>query len=208
MKILFQGDSITDCGRNRDVTWPNDGLGQGYANLAASRLLADLPAKGLEFFNRGISGNRVVDLYARWKVDALNLRPDVISILIGVNDTWHEYGSQNGVEPARYADIYRMLLQWTCKELPQVKLVLMEPFCLVTGEAVTDAWLEEMAERGKIVSALADEFGAIFVPLQDKLNAATEKAPVRYWLRDGVHPAPAGCALIADAWVDAVTPLL
>jgi len=208
MKILFQGDSITDCGRGREIVDPNLQLGSGYANIAASQLLAKYPEKGLEFLNRGISGNRVVDLYARWKIDALNLKPDLISILIGVNDTWHEYGSQNGVEPDRYGEIYRMLLEWTKRELPNVKLVLMEPFCLVVGDTVKEHWLEEMAERAKIVKSLADEFGAVFVPLQDKLNTATAKAPASYWLRDGVHPAPAGCSLIADAWMNAVLTLI
>jgi acyl-CoA thioesterase I len=208
MKILFQGDSITDAGRGREIAEPNIQLGSGYAMLAAAQLLAKYPGKDLEFLNRGISGNRVVDLYARWKIDALNLQPDIISILVGVNDTWHEYGSNNGVEPERYANIYRMLLEWTKQELPDVKLVLMEPFCLVTGDSVTEAWLTEMGERAKIVSSLAEEFGAVYVSLQDKFNTVTAQAPAKYWLRDGVHPAPAGCALIADAWMEAVTPLI
>ncbi len=208
MRILFQGDSITDAGRGREVEDANFQLGSGYAFVAASEMLFKHPEKDLLFYNRGISGNRVVDLYARWKIDAINLAPDVISIMIGVNDTWHEYGRQNGVEPERYEQIYRMLLDWTLKELPEVKLVLMEPFCLVTGEAVTEEWLLEMGERSAIVKKLAAEYNTVFVPLQDKFNAALDKAPVSYWLRDGVHPAPAGCALIAEAWLEAVTPLI
>ena len=208
MKILFQGDSITDAGRSREVDDANTQLGGGYAFVAASEMLLKHPEKDLLFYNRGISGNRVVDLYARWKIDAINLGPDMISILIGVNDTWHEYGRQNGVEPERYEQIYRMLLDWTLKELPNVKLVLMEPFCLVTGEAVTEDWLSEMGERAAIVKKLAAEYNTVFVPLQEKFNAALDKAPVSYWLRDGVHPAPAGCALIAEAWIEAVTPLI
>ena len=130
-KILFQGDSITDAGRARDAALPaNTGLGLGYPHLIAGRLLSQCPKRGYQFFNRGIGGNRVVDLYARWKVDALNMRPDLISILIGVNDTWHEFGSRNGVEVDRYATVYRMLLEWTRKELPQTKLVICEPFVL------------------------------------------------------------------------------
>ena len=208
MKILFQGDSITDAGRGREATKANTQLGSGYAFIAASEMLFKHPEKNLLFQNRGISGNRVVDLYARWKIDAINLAPDIISIMIGVNDTWHEYGTQNGVEPERYELIYRMLLDWTLKELPNVQFVLMEPFCLVTGEAVTEDWLLEMGERAAIVKNLAEDYNAVFVPLQDKFNAALEQAPVSYWLGDGVHPAPAGCALIAEAWMEAVTPLI
>ena len=108
--ILFQGDSITDCGRSREANVPNTGLGGGYPFMAAAHLLCAKAEDGLKFFNRGISGNRIVDLYARWKIDGLNLNPDVISILIGVNDTWHAFGSNNGVEVPRFEQFYRMLL--------------------------------------------------------------------------------------------------
>ena len=137
--ILFQGDSITDAGRNREqqgvVNGPYGGTGYGYPLFASARLLADQPQAGLQFYNLGISGNRVVDLYARWKIDALNIKPDILSILIGVNDTWHEKARQNGVEVPRYEMIFRMLLEWTKKELPETKLVLMEPFVFLS-EAV------------------------------------------------------------------------
>ena len=122
--ILFQGDSITDCGRDRNAAGPNAGLGEGYAAMAATALLNRKGGGRLQIYNRGISGNRIVDLYARWKIDGLNLEPDVISILIGVNDTWHEFGSRNGVEVPRYEQFYRMLLEWTVRDRPGVKLVL------------------------------------------------------------------------------------
>ena len=102
-RILFQGDSITDAGRSRDANLPpNAGLGGGFPGMIAAMLLSRYPARGYQIINRGISGNRVVDLYARWKADALNLSPDLISILIGVNDTWHEFGGKNGVEVDRW----------------------------------------------------------------------------------------------------------
>ena len=128
--ILFQGDSITDCGRNVPgaAGYNSHGLGPGYPLLIASRLYCDAPERDWNIINRGISGNRVVDLYARWKIDALNLRPDLISILIGVNDTWHEFNSANGVEVPRYERIYREILQWTRQELPNVRFALMDPF--------------------------------------------------------------------------------
>ncbi len=206
-KILFQGDSITDAGRTMQDSVLLK-MGTGYPHFAAARLQADFPGEKFEFENRGISGNRVVDLYARWKLDALNLEPELISILIGVNDTWHEFSRQNGVELDRYEMIYRMLLKWTCEKLPGVKLVLMEPFCLAS-ELVTEAWILEIRERAVIVRKLAEEFHALFIPLQELLTVAAEKSGSNLAiLRDGVHPTPLGHQLIADAWLAAVTPLL
>ena len=133
--LLFQGDSITDC--SRAITEAEDTrhtfLGSGYVSLLAAEIYGDQPEKDWRIFNRGISGNRVVDLYARWKVDALVLKPDVLSILIGVNDTWHEYNRQNGVEVPRYEEFLRRLISWTKDTLPEVKIVLLEPFVLPFG---------------------------------------------------------------------------
>ena len=207
--ILFQGDSITDCGRAAcgGAGFDSKGLGPGYPGMIAARLACDRPGVEWDFINRGISGNRVVDLYARWKIDALNLKPDFLSILIGVNDTWHEFGSPNGVEIPRYERFYRELIEWTQRELPSVKLVLLEPFVLCFG-AVSDPWLPEIAERARIVRTLAEEYSALFVPLQDLFSEAAKKAPPSHWLVDGVHPTAAGHQLIADAWLRAVSPLL
>lgn len=205
--ILFQGDSITDCGRARDAAVPNTGLGSGYALFAAGRMLHDMPGKNLQFWNKGISGNRVVDLYARWKIDALNLKPDLISILIGVNDTWHEFASENGVEVERYGEIYSMLLSWTVEKLPRTKIILMEPFVLQCG-AVGKDWPAEIDQRRKIVKKLAAEFNATFLPLQALFNAAATKNSPEYWLRDGVHPSCAGHMLIADTWVKTALKLI
>jgi acyl-CoA thioesterase I len=205
--ILFQGDSITDTGRNREIAEPNRGaaLGSGYVNLIAARLLQERPQDNLSFYNRGISGNRVTDLYARWKVDGINLQPDLISILIGVNDTWHEFMVGNGVEVDRYTTIYRMLLDYTKQRLPNVQLVLCEPFVLPCG-VVTDGWIAEMDERRQVVRDLAGEFDAIFVPFQGVLDEALQQADPAYWAADGVHPTPAGHRLLADAWLAAVLP--
>ena len=207
--ILFQGDSITDCSRSReatlDVTRPVD-FGCGYPNLVTGTLLAANPGQ-YQCFDRGISGNRVVDLYARWKIDALNLKPDMISILIGVNDVWHEFSRGNGVETERYAEIYRMLLAWTRKVLPEVKLMILEPFAL-ESEVVSPEFLADVKDHAAAAKAVAEEFNAVFVPLQDKLDAAAKLAPNSYWLFDGVHPTPAGHRLIADEWLKASESLL
>lgn len=206
MKILFQGDSVTDAGRTGSCS-PGTGLGGGYPLFVAGQLGSRYPDKEFEVLNRGVVGNRVVDLYARWKIDALNLRPDLISILIGVNDTWHEKGSRNGVEPERYERVYRELVSWTRKALPDVELVLCEPFMLPFG-AADAGWTGEMRERGAIVRDLAAESGAVFVPFQRTLDEAAGLADGRHWLSDGVHPTCSGHALLAEAWLEAAAPLL
>jgi lysophospholipase L1-like esterase len=205
--ILFQGDSITDTQRNREIAQPNYGqaLGNGYANLVASTLLHRHPRLNLQFYNRGISGNRVVDLYARWRVDAINLRSTVISILIGVNDTWHRFGSDNGVEVDRYEQVYRMLLEYTRSQLPSVQLILCEPFVLPCG-VVQPAWQEEMAARQTVVKGLANDFDAIFVPFQSAFDEVANTPSPAYWLGDGVHPTPAGHHLMAETWMQTVLP--
>ena len=207
--ILFQGDSITDCGREKcgGAGFDCHGLGPGYPGMIAARLQCDRPEVDWTFINLGISGNRIVDLYARWKKDCLNLRPDAVSILIGVNDTWHEVVRQNGVEVPRYARIYRELLAWTKHELPEVKFVLLDPFlCPEAGECA--AMIDEVAERRTVVAELAAEFGAVHVRTQELFDAAARRAPQSHWSADGVHPTPAGQQLIADAWIAAAAPIL
>lgn len=207
--LLFQGDSITDCGRNATggAGYPAVGFGPGYPGLIASKLLGEQPEKQWNIINRGISGNRVVDLYARWRIDALNLSPDLISILIGVNDTWHEFGSQNGVEVPRYDEFYRRLLDWTLEKLPSVKLILLEPFVLPFG-AATEEWVPEVDQRRAVVRKIASDYNTIFVPLQQQFLDAVKRAPQEYWLVDGVHPTPAGHQLIMNEWMKAAAPVL
>lgn len=196
MRILFQGDSITDCGRSKEKSPDQlpESLGRGYVSLLAERL------EGTEVLNRGISGNRIVDLYARWKPDALQLKPDLLSILVGVNDTWHEFTSGNGVEVPRYAAIYRMLLAWTVENLPGVRLVLCEPFVLPVDDARRQ-WRAEIDERCRVVAELCQEFDATLVPFQAEFDAALLREDAGYWAEDGVHPTMAGHHLLADCWM-------
>ena len=209
--ILFQGDSITDCGRSREHPGPNSGeaLGRGYVFFTAGNLLADhpgVPGQTLQVFNRGVSGNKVTDLADRWKSDCLDLRPTVVSILIGVNDTWHGTGKGQpaaGVPLDRYEATYRKLLSDTKDALPGVRLVLCEPFVLRCG-AVTDAWLPEMDGRRAIVKRLAAEVGAAFVGFQSAFDVSAKMAPPQYWAPDGVHPSVAGHVLMARTWCEAV----
>lgn len=207
MKILFYGDSITDAGRNRDCLTHISSLGYGYVRVIADRLTGHNPEK-YEVINTGIGGNRVVDLYSRIKSDAWNLKPDVISILIGVNDVWHEVDGKNGVELDRFEAVYRMMIADTKKALPNVRLILCEPFVLRGGATNSTAEMPDRYERfcevynyAKVVKKLADEFNLPFLPLQKPLTEAAENSKAEYYLSDGVHPATAGATLIADEWL-------
>jgi lysophospholipase L1-like esterase len=203
--LLFQGDSITDAQRNRSIAIPNHShaLGNGYVNHIAGALLRDHPTAQLQIYNRGISGNRVTDLHARWKDDTIRLRPTILSILIGVNDTWHHFASNNGVNVGRYEQIYRMLLDDTRRQLPNTRLILCEPFVLPCG-VVQPTWMAEMGARRQIVKTLAGEFGAKLVPFQEAFDQVAHTPSPEYWLADGVHPTPAGHRLMAETWLQTV----
>ena len=198
-KILFQGDSITDATRWRES---DQYRGSGYATIVAARLGYDHPGK-YEFINRGISGNRVVDLLARIKCDIINLKPDVMSILIGVNDVWHELGEQNGVDADMYEEYYRLLIKQIKKALPDIRIIILEPFVL-KGEATAEKWEQfrtGVEKRAELSKRIAAEFGLEFVPLMNKFDEAAKLAPPEYWLMDGVHPTAAGHELIAREWI-------
>lgn len=199
--IVFQGDSITDVGRNREDFY---NLGQGYPNLVAGRLGLRYPGQ-YTFLNRGVSGDRVVDIYARIKRDILNLKPDFLSILVGVNDVWHELDAQNGVSTPKYQRVYRMLLEEIRDALPGTKLLLMEPFVLqgsATHQAL-DWFRQEVSARAQAVRELATEFDLPFLPLQDSLDTLCASAPESWWLVDGVHPTVYFHQFIADQWIKA-----
>ncbi len=202
MRVLFQGDSITDADRARDN---NDYLGRGYPALIKSHLNFEEPGK-YEFFNRGVSGNRVVDLYARLKADIINLKPDVMSILIGVNDVWHEYDfndKPNGVDAEKFFKIYSMLIEEVKEALPEIKIIIMEPFTLEgTGNSAYYAEFKaEVLKRAQKARAIAEKYGLPFIELQSKFDEVAKLAPNSNWLRDGVHPAEAGHELIKREWL-------
>lgn len=203
--ILLQGDSITDAGRNRKSTRANDAaaLGRGYPCLLGGALLADYPKLQLKIYNRGISGNKVPDLAGRWQQDAVDLKPAILSILIGVNDIWHKLNGRYDGTIATYETGYRELLQRTLAEIPGVKIVVCEPFVLRCG-AVNDTWFPEFDQRRAVAKKLADELKLTFVPFQTMFNKAVEAAPPTYWTGDGVHPTLAGHALMAKTWREVV----
>ena len=204
--VLFQGDSITDAGRDKALVTPANSqraFGSGYAWLAACGLLVARPGEKLAFFNRGISGNKVFQLAERWDVDCLSLRPDVLSILIGVNDIWHARGGDYDGTVETYERDYDALLKRTRKALPEVKLVICEPFLLRCG-AVDDTWFPEFDTYRAAARQVADTYGATWVPFQSMFDEASEFAPPEFWAGDGVHPTSAGAALMAQAWMRAV----
>lgn len=204
--MLFQGDSITDGNRTRNNDW-NHILGHGYMYLIASRLWFDKPEAGYNFINRGISGNKVSDLAKRWQTDTLDLKPNLLSILVGVNDTHSVIRNQNPESAEVFEETYRNLLTETKKNLPDVVLVLCEPFILPVGmvNQSSDLWYAEIKKRQAIVKKLANEFQTIFVPFQQCFDKATEKTPANFWCWDGIHPMPAGHELMARTWIEEVS---
>jgi lysophospholipase L1-like esterase len=205
--ILFQGDSITDARRDRKSEGNENQpgmLGQGYPFHIAGQLLAEYPERKLRIFNRGISGNKVPDLAARWQKDCLDLKPTLLSILIGVNDLWHKLNGKYDGTPETYREGFSALLKQTKESLPEVTLVICEPFVTRCG-AVNDSWFPEFETRRAIASEVAKEAGAIWVPFYEKFNelivTSTEPA---YWAGDGVHPTHAGHALMAKVWRETV----
>lgn len=203
--ILFQGDSITDGNRGRSDD-PNHILGHSYAYIIGGKLGNEYAEIGLRFYNRGISGDRISDLYARWNEDAISLNPDIISIMIGVNDAWRTMkGEPSGVTD-RFERAYRHVLEETSEVLPHTKLILCEPFILKTGELAQqwEAWDERIKHYQAVVRQLAELFHAVHVPLQGAFNEAAQRADASYWLWDGVHPTAAGHDLIAKQWLHIV----
>lgn len=202
--VLFIGDSITDGGRARSGNDYNHTMGQGYAFILSASIGHRLAERNLTFINRGISGNRVVDLEKRWKTDVLDLKPDVLSILIGINDTlWKDAYSAE-----EYERRYDQLLADTLAALPQVRIVLCEPFLLPVGKyqvaATYAATLAEVKKRQDAVARLAEKYKLPLVRFQKAYDDACLRAPADHWSWDGVHPHYAGHGLMADEWLRTV----
>ena len=204
--ILFQGDSITDAGRNKEDNGYNTPriLGTGYAMLAAADLLEDYAGLNLRIYNRGISGNKVYQLAERWDKDCIDLKPDVLSILIGVNDFWHKLNGQYNGTVEIYRRDFIALLERTKKTLPDVKLVICEPFAIPGVKAVDEKWFPEFYGYQKAAREISDMFGATFIPFQKVFDDGIKEAPAAYWTGDGVHASFAGARLMAEAWVDVI----
>ncbi len=197
MTVLFQGDSITDCGRMEDVK----GMGMGYPMRIASEFTARYPQLKINFLNRGISGNRVKDLELRWDADCIALKPDVLSILIGINDVWRRYDANDATTVEAYKSCYYNILERA--SAINTKLIICEPFVLpYPNDRI--AWREDLDPKIQATRELARDFGAIYIPLDGLFAAAATQQPSRVWSADGVHPTQSGHALIANAWLNSV----
>ncbi len=205
-RILFQGDSITDCSRDRKDFY---GMGHGYANMIKGALGTDCPGE-YEFINRGVSGDRSVDIYARIKIDFTNLQPDYASIFMGVNDAWHEIIFQNGVTTEKFERIYAMLIEEIQEACPQTKLMIIAPYVLegyhtCDTEEIPDRLSRfqiDTAEKAEASKRIAKKYNLPLIELQPAFDEACKKAPPEYWAYDGVHPTACGHELIKRLWLE------
>lgn len=194
--ILFQGDSITDAGRNE---WD---IGAGYPALTAAELGYKYPLE-YKVENRGVSGNKSIDMLVRWRKDCIEMKPDYVTFMIGVNDIWHEIDFNNGLSADKYEIFLKMMIEDVKNYLPDTKLIIMEPY-ITHGKATDKNWeyfRSEMDKRIAIVRKLADEYNLPCVHLQDEFNKALEVAPAENWTAEGVHATSAGHMLIKNAWI-------
>ena len=198
--ILFQGDSITDCSRIREE--PNE-MGRGYPNFVSAWYNAENPETNAKFINRGISGNRVSDLKARWQEDCIDLKPDIVSILIGVNDTWSYDECKCCTPVSEFKQDYHYLLSQVRERL-NAKIILCEPFLIPFREEQRTLLRKNLEPEINAVRELAAEFEATLIPLDNIFAEAVKKQDKSFWLFDGVHPTQNGHALIAQNWLKAV----
>lgn len=212
MKILFQGDSITDGDRNRDAVLPNRGLGSGYVNIIAARLLCNHPTWEIE--NRGIKGNRIGDMYSRWIEDTLNHDFEILSVMNGINDVGFSLRLNMGADCDEYEFMYDHMLAQVRERKPGFNLVILEPFIVKLdlkeiGEEKSgdifddwDVWEKHMRERAIVSKKLAEKYGAVFVPLFDDFAALAKRDGAKYWTLDCIHPTLAGHEHIARKWME------
>ena len=204
--VLFQGDSITDAGRDRKNPEANntDAIGHGYALFATGHLLEKFAEKKLKIYNRGVSGNKVFELRERWDNDCISLKPDVLSILVGVNDYWHTLDGGYRGTLEKFITDYRELLTYTRQKLPNVQLIICEPYTLKGGGAIKpEQWYPMFDDYRKSTKQLAEEFKGVYVPFQSVYNKGITRAPDRYWAPDGIHPGLPGAKLMAGGWLKA-----
>jgi len=203
--ILFQGDSITDAGRNKtDMDFNSlPAFGNGYVSLFAAQLLFDNPSKNLKIYNRGISGNKVFQLADRWDKDCMDIKPNVLSIMVGVNDFWHTLTNGYKGTIQTYKDDYVKLLQRTKDTFPDLQLIIAQPYAVNGIKSVDEKWYPAFAEYQQAAQDIAGKFDAIYIPLQTVFDKAQKAMPGKYWTADGVHPTLAGAKIMSAAWLEA-----
>ena len=204
MKILFQGDSVTDAGRDRSN--PAD-LGEGYPKFASAMIQDSYPDTEFEFVDLGISGNRTEHLVARLESDFIEIQPDIVSIMIGINDVWHHYAFEF-VETTdeQFESNYRTVLD-AIKSRTKARILMIQPFLLETVDPAKQVLCEELARKQAIIKRLADEYADAYLPLDEILHQEVDAEPAEY-SRDGVHPTPDGACRIGEAYLGAIAPLI
>lgn len=203
MRVLFQGDSVTDAKRDRSD--PHQ-LGNGYPRFAAQMLYSQYPRVDWEFLNQGISGNRTIDLCQRWQTDCLDYQPDVLSILVGVNDTLRRFDSNDPTAPAVLEQNYRFLLE-KVKANTNAKIIMMEPFVLMTA-ASREEWHADLDPKIAVIRKLAREYADVYIPLDGLFAALSVVREPKWWAADGVHPTEEGAFFIAQEYVKAIKEVL
>jgi acyl-CoA thioesterase I len=203
VSILFQGDSITEAFRN---PLKEEDLGVGYAMMIAKRFSTENNGKKVRFLNRGIGGDRVKDLKKRWEKDCLNVEPDIVSILVGINDSIGRHFWSKPTSTKSFEEDYRILLQQTC-DILGAKIVLLSPFMVYMTKLhfIHEAILKQ---KINVVNKLSREFGTLLVPLDRIFEVATRKKPPTYWSIDGIHPTSIGHSLIAESWLKSMSEIL
>lgn len=207
LRFLFQGDSITDGNRGRNDD-PNHILGHGYCFAVSSRIGADFPEYGFQFINRGISGNSVSDLEKRWQTDTLDLKPDVLSLLVGINDVNALIDrKEEALDIIAFEATYRKLLTSCREQNSELLIVLGLPFFFAAGwrKDQFEKWHPLTLERAEIVKRIAVDFNAVLVDYPKLFKEAQQRAPIDYWIWDGVHPTAFGHELMAREWIKQVS---
>lgn len=203
MKILFQGDSVTDAGRDRSN--PAD-LGEGYPKFASAMIQDSYPDDDFEFVDLGISGNRTEHLVARLESDFIEIQPDIVSIMIGINDVWHHYSHAIETTDEQFEENYRTVLD-ALKSRTNARILMIQPFLLETVDPAKQVLCEELARKQAIIKRLADEYADAYLPLDEILHQEVDVEPAEY-SRDGVHPTPDGACRIGEAYLGAIAPLI
>jgi lysophospholipase L1-like esterase len=199
-RIVFIGDSITDAGRRNEASAP---YGTGYVSLVRAFLLARYPGRNLEIVNQGVGGNTVRDLAARWERDVVDVKPDWLSVKIGINDVWRQVAGRwsEAVLLEEYAATYERLLRRT-QETTAARLILMEPYVIEADRA--DQFRLLIDQYLPVVHRLAEQFGAILIRTQAAFDEALAQQPASFWADDRVHPNLPGHAVIARAFLRGV----
>lgn len=203
-RILFIGDSITDCGRSYE---DDKALGSGYVFIAGNLLLGKFPDLHLSVQNRGISGNKLIDLVNRWQSDCLDLNPDILSVYIGINDIWHHRTDGIPIDQSyldNFEQQYRDLLTQARQLNPELQLILIQPFVLPTLEERLE-WSIELNQMNQIIAQIAKDFDAELIQLSDHFNRLLKhSAPLDFTVEDGVHPTALGHGVIANQWLNLI----